>query len=147
MRAVTSLFRDEESLPADDRPMVDLRPARIPDTSGRKRFEKWGDHAEQRWRETGRRNAWKYGITEERFWEMLREQDNCCAICSVEFGPTSRRVAIDHNHRTGEVRGILCAKCNLALGTFQDSPYILKAAVRYLAERGHYGPDIPTHDE
>lgn len=137
-----SLFR-EADLPVDDTPVVDPSPGRVPETSGRKRFYPPPLTEEQKFRARLAGNAARYGITEERVWELVEAQDHGCAICSAAIKPGGRKMAVDHNHRTGEVRGILCIKCNLALGTFQDSPYILKAAVRYLAERGHYGPDIP----
>jgi len=47
--------------------------------------------------------------------------------------------AIDHNHNTGEFRGLLCKKCNRALGMFKDSPSVLMSAYLYLTERGYYG--------
>lgn len=131
----------EADLPADDRPVTHPRPVTVPKESGRRRFGSTPE--EQAFKNAGRWRALKYNITEDRFWEMMREQGSACAICGAEFKAGGRRMAIDHNHLTGEVRGILCTKCNLGLGTLQDSPYILRAAVKYLAERGHYGPDLP----
>ncbi len=49
--------------------------------------------------------------------------------------------AIDHNHATGEFRGVLCKQCNGALGMFGDSPATLKNAVEYLESFGSYGDD------
>lgn len=43
---------------------------------------------------------------------------------------------IDHDHRTGKVRGILCQACNLGLGKFRDDPALIKSAIRYLSVRG-----------
>lgn len=48
---------------------------------------------------------------------------------------------VDHNHKTGEFRGILCTRCNTGLGHFGDDPAWLEAAADYLLERGHYGGD------
>lgn len=72
--------------------------------------------------------AAKYGITLERFNELLTAQDNLCAICQAEFGWTA---CVDHDHATGKVRGLLCRKCNLNLHAIEDGDY-LKKARRYL---------------
>lgn len=78
----------------------------------------------------------KYGITLDDYNKMFEEQDGGCAIC----GDTKdERLHVDHNHDTGEVRGLLCNNCNRALGLLQDSPYIVSTAYKYLTKRGHYG--------
>jgi len=83
-----------------------------------------------------------YRMTEAQFNELWAQQDGKCGVCSVEMLPKGRHghsVAIDHNHETGAVRGLLCRGCNNGIGCLQDSPEILKAAAQYLSERGHYG--------
>jgi len=79
-----------------------------------------------------------YGVTYEDFLKLLDEQNNKCLICNkhIERG---RGLHIDHNHETGEIRGLLCDKCNVGLGSFKDSPYLLKKAIGYLQEKGYYG--------
>lgn len=85
------------------------------------------------------------GITVEQFAAMAAEQKNACAICGVV--PTSiADLRIDHNHATGEVRGLLCGTCNTGLGLMRDSPDVLDAALAYLEERGCYGPDTARSD-
>ena len=72
-----------------------------------------------------------YGMTKEQYDALLRAQGGRCAICHKPLdGP--RRPSIDHNHETGEVRGLLCSACNRGLGAFQDDKKILKAALTYL---------------
>jgi hypothetical protein len=72
----------------------------------------------------------KYGITEQQYTEMLDAQDHRCAIC---FSDTpGKDWHIDHDHVTGDVRGILCFACNTALGLMQDNSDILLSAVDYL---------------
>lgn len=92
---------------------------------------------------TWRRNLWKnYKMTDAEFNELWSVQSGQCAICSVELLPRGRQpnaVAVDHNHDTGAVRGLLCQACNRGIGLFYDSPSILQSAVKYLEERGHYG--------
>ena len=79
-----------------------------------------------------------YGITLAEFDELLEMQGGCCAICGTD-DPGAKRFACDHNHETGEVRGILCNNCNRMLGHGKDSVSILAAGIKYLAERGSYG--------
>lgn len=76
----------------------------------------------------------RYGITSEQYEEMVRAQGGRCAICGTD-NPGRKRTkwAVDHCHKTGRVRGLLCTKCNPGLGYFQDSPELLLAAARYLA--------------
>jgi hypothetical protein len=61
-----------------------------------------------------------YGITLDDYDRMAEEQGGVCAICG-EPDITGRRLAIDHNHETGEVRGLLCVKCNVKLGVLEST--------------------------
>ena len=84
----------------------------------------------------------KYNLSLEEYDLLVEEQNNKCAICgTTENKGTAKngRWQIDHNHKTGEVRGLLCQSCNLGLGCLQDSPEILSKALSYLLEKGHYG--------
>ena len=60
---------------------------------------------------------------------MLASQHGACAICNRKPG---KRLAVDHCHVTGKVRGLLCAKCNSGLAFFQDNPDYILAAIEYL---------------
>ena len=82
----------------------------------------------------------KHRITPERFMDLLTQQRGRCAICNHR-PPRVADFVIDHNHDTLEVRGLLCGKCNSALGLFRDSPDVLEAALEYLEQRGCYGPN------
>jgi predicted nucleic acid-binding Zn ribbon protein len=74
-----------------------------------------------------------YGITAEQFAAMLEEQNNLCAICrSPEWPGKGSRPHVDHDHATGKVRGLLCGKCNVALGNMHDDPVRLRAAAAYV---------------
>ena len=74
-----------------------------------------------------------YGITPEKYDEMLAAQGGVCAICkSEDTKHKSDKFNIDHNHTTGEVRGLLCGSCNTALGLFGDSVDTLMSAAAYL---------------
>jgi hypothetical protein len=72
-----------------------------------------------------------YGLTEHQYEALIEQQGGGCAICSRPPA-TTRRLAIDHDHATGIVRGILCGRCNTALGLFDDNPQLLREAIAYL---------------
>ena len=71
----------------------------------------------------------KYGLTLEQYDALLEKQNSVCAICKKG---SWRNLAVDHNHENGEVRGLLCHKCNALLGYAQDSIIILKRSIVYL---------------
>jgi len=75
----------------------------------------------------------KKGSSLEEFEALLAEQGGKCAICRGEEPGPWGTWRLDHNHKTGRVRGLLCFSCNVFLGHAKDSPRILKAAVHYLA--------------
>ena len=87
---------------------------------------------------------YKYGISPEVFLKAWDDQRGNCAICKdtlpdlMTYENRRRGYAIDHNHDTGEFRGILCTECNTLLGMSGDSPEILKEAIRYLETKGDY---------
>ena len=75
-----------------------------------------------------------YGVSAEFLADLLREQDGRCAICMKPFVKTPRgKPVVDHDHKTGKVRGLLCDHCNAGLGLFKDNARLLLAAVHYLA--------------
>lgn len=69
----------------------------------------------------------RYGMTEEDFTEMVAKQGGVCAIC----GKSMNRPCIDHDHATGVVRGVLCHRCNIIIGGWDDAD-IRKRALEYL---------------
>lgn len=78
----------------------------------------------------------KYGMTLAEFSEMVERQGGGCAICGKEIYLTSTgrifRLCIDHCHDTGEIRGVLCTRCNTGIGMFRDDPELLGLAIQYL---------------
>lgn len=79
--------------------------------------------------------ASKYGLTSEDYEEMLKRQNGVCAIC-CQHDPSGKLLSVDHNHKTGVVRGLLCTNCNTAIGKLQDSSVIAYQAARYLERSG-----------
>jgi len=78
----------------------------------------------------------KFKISRIDYERMLREQDGKCAICGSDKpsinGKKPKHFAVDHDHITGNVRALLCTKCNAGLGNYKDSPSLLRKAARYL---------------
>ena len=74
-----------------------------------------------------------YGITLADYGRMLKAQKGGCAICGNK--PKKRSLDVDHSHKTGRVRGLLCHRCNRGLGYYYDRPERFRAAARYLARK------------
>jgi len=74
----------------------------------------------------------KYGITFDDFKAMLKNQNYLCAICHIHQSELVYRMAVDHDHGTGKVRGLLCRPCNHALGLLKDDPRNAARASEYL---------------
>ncbi len=79
----------------------------------------------------------KYGITIEEFNRLVEKQHGVCAICGLPPSgspPNNTILHVDHNHETGQIRGLLCGKCNRGLGYFNDDKDVLASAIGYLNE-------------
>jgi hypothetical protein len=72
-----------------------------------------------------------YGLSFEDYTRLLEINDGGCVICDSKC-PSGRGLAVDHDHKTGVVRGLLCINCNKGLGNFKDNPSLLKEAIQYL---------------
>ncbi len=87
-------------------------------------------------------NLRKYGLTLAEYDRMEAEQDGRCYICGerevVQRKPKGGRpntiahLSVDHDHETGQVRRLLCNRCNRAIGLFRDNPHLLEKAATYL---------------
>ena len=75
-----------------------------------------------------------YNISIEDYNQMFSNQNGCCAICKRHQSEFKKALAVDHDHKTGQVRGLLCSGCNLALGNAEDSIEILSSAIQYLTQ-------------
>ncbi len=73
-----------------------------------------------------------FGITLTQYNEMLAAQNSNCAICQTSKDSFRKALAVDHCHKTGRIRGLLCQRCNLFIGQAEDNPSILSAAIQYL---------------
>jgi len=73
----------------------------------------------------------KYGLTVDAYEAQLILQDGKCAICGT-LPWANRRLAVDHDHQTGSVRGLLCTPCNAAIGLFKEDANLILVAYEYL---------------
>ena len=74
----------------------------------------------------------KYNLTIEEYNDILKKQKNRCAICGIRQKKNDRSLKVDHNHKTGKVRGLLCFNCNIAVGHFKDDIKLLQKTINYL---------------
>jgi uncharacterized protein YbaR (Trm112 family) len=86
-----------------------------------------------------------YGITDADLAAMKIEQDNKCYLCQSEgflIGKNNHneKLAVDHCHKTGKVRKLLCHNCNRALGLFKDNPELMRKAADYIEENNCNNP-------
>lgn len=72
----------------------------------------------------------EYGVSPEEYDEMVKKQGNRCCICQKE---DSRALSVDHDHKTGKVRALLCSKCNLYVGHIENTE-LLEKALQYIAK-------------
>jgi hypothetical protein len=78
----------------------------------------------------------KYGISLEEYNSLREQQGHRCAICSEHEDQIGKKMFVDHNHATGEIRQLLCTRCNVGIGMFKDSAHLLNLAASYLTKHG-----------
>lgn len=80
----------------------------------------------------------KFNLSEEEYTKLLERQNGVCAICgqpeNSTFKGSIKRLAVDHDHETGRVRGLLCRRCNLGVGYFNDDKELLFKVIDYLGK-------------
>lgn len=77
-----------------------------------------------------RETTYRIDISIDEFFELNKSQSGLCKICSRDNG--NKRLSVDHCHSTGKVRGLLCGKCNTAIGFFKDDASLIKNAIEYI---------------
>jgi len=75
-----------------------------------------------------------YGLSETEYYTMMKEQNHSCKICKKHKSDFARGLAVDHDHITGKIRGLLCKNCNVALGEIKDNIETLKRMINYLCD-------------
>lgn len=74
----------------------------------------------------------RFNITLEYYWDLFNKQNGLCALCN-EPEPLGILLSVDHCHKTGKIRGLLCGHCNRGLGLFRDNPEVLIKAAEYVS--------------
>jgi hypothetical protein len=93
-------------------------------------FKKWRE--EHRYYTKNWHLKKNYGITLVQYNEMLIAQNGTCIICKREEIDKNKSLAVDHDHQTGKVRGLLCRRCNTVLGLLNENPEIFNTFINYL---------------
>lgn len=73
-----------------------------------------------------RNKKWSYGISTEQYLKMFADQNGSCQICKRPQHEFKRALHIDHNHETGEIRGLLCPRCNTGLSYLENKEFVEK---------------------
>ena len=71
-----------------------------------------------------------YGLTMEQFDAMIIGQLGRCGVC----GDALKKPCVDHDHKTGRIRGLLCVRCNVFLGLYDDKPWVVDGLLKYLSK-------------
>lgn len=92
--------------------------------------ERWAGRQQTRFRRWWLR---RFGLTLAEWQQLFDSQGGRCALCHKRFADkANRRLHIDHDHKTGKLRALLCSACNCGLGMFRDNPALLRRAAGYL---------------
>lgn len=75
----------------------------------------------------------RYGLEPGEYERRMKEQQGVCAVCHKNCSRKTE-LAVDHDHKTGQVRGLLCQNCNAGLGMFFDDPRIIARAIKYIVD-------------
>jgi len=76
----------------------------------------------------------KYGLSIDDYNKMLKEQGCCCKICGITVDVFGKNLVVDHDHKTGKIRGLLCNSCNSVLGYAKEDEKIMLNAIEYLKQ-------------
>lgn len=104
------------------------------------------DKQNARWKTGGARDARYrklFGISLEEYNRMFAEQGGVCKICLQPQDGLTKNLAVDHCHKTGMIRGLLCKDCNIGLGAYKDNKQLLEKAIAYLTFYENLTPGEP----
>lgn len=101
------------------------------DRQQKRKKELEADYLGQRLKERASNLKRMFGLSIEEYDNKAKLQNNVCAIC-LKVCKSGKRLAVDHDHKTGNIRDLLCGNCNGGLGKFQDNPQLLEKAAEYL---------------
>ncbi len=111
-----------------------------------RKSRQWRQDNRERFAATSRNSILKrkYGITDAQFNEILAAQNYVCAVCKRDEPRANSKLAVDHCHATGKVRGLLCTKCNTAIGLLDDSPGLAMELLNYMKKHRQLQFSLPT---
>lgn len=113
------------------------RLAKNPDYN-KNRFDRWPSRKKEHYQAVNRalklKKNFSMSITD--YEDMLSTQNGLCALCGTP-PDEGKRLAVDHNHQTRAIRGLIHSRCNIAIAQLQDSPALCKLAAAYLERNGH----------
>jgi len=123
------------------RPAATCYPDRLHDALGlcgpcHRRFLYYKNHEREKEAARHSMRKSKFGISKLEFQQLLIAQNNLCVICNKPQ-PGRKALAIDHDHRTGKIRGLLCSWCNRAVGYLEDSAERAEATAKYLRSKSN----------
>lgn len=94
--------------------------------------------AARKWRRENnyaeRKRLGTYGLTPDDYQRMFKEQGGVCYLCKRPQSKGRKNLSVDHDHRTGRVRALLCTRCNVGLAQFDDNVEVMAAAIAYVEE-------------
>lgn len=91
----------------------------------------------QKYKEKVRKDRWKnqnIDININQYNELLKSHDYKCAICGITTTELNKGLCVDHNHKNGKIRGLLCTSCNRGIGSLKDDINLLEKAIQYLTK-------------
>jgi Autographiviridae endonuclease VII len=130
--------------------MKALRVQRNPQIAEYQRRRRAGRTGVERELEKDYQLQYKFGISLQEYNEMLEAQGHCCAICGkadgtdLHAGDRTKQLGVDHDHRTGMVRGLLCNDCNRAIGQLKDSAAVVRKAADYMDRWAEVHTSLPS---
>lgn len=104
----------------------------------RDKMRKWSEDPAWRARQCRLNRLNTYGLTEDELVALEVRSGGRCEICGGPPDGVKNELCIDHDHETGKVRGLLCGRCNTAIGMMEDDPTRLEAAIAYLVGHSAY---------
>lgn len=115
------------------------RKIRVRETSDAQRQKNKEYHAKNKTERLARRLKVQYGITLDDYKSMREKQLSRCAICNLHESQSYHgRLHVDHDHKNGKFRGLLCHNCNLSIGRMKEDVSNLTRAISYLVRGGSY---------
>jgi hypothetical protein len=133
--AIRQRFRDQVKVPVAEKRCSVCRKTKKPEDFYASNYSKDGLNWQCKVCHRTSYRAAKYGLTVEELKSMEKAQGGKCAACGLSMTRMQKGPHVDHCHKSGKVRGLLCSPCNVTLGHVRDDPRVLRALAAYLEKR------------